>query len=38
MARPNNLVSGDPDLLVISQFGETGIVTMVEFQQILAAL
>ena len=32
------LVSGDPDLLVINQFEGTGIVTMVEFQQILAAM
>jgi putative PIN family toxin of toxin-antitoxin system len=31
------LVTGDPDLLVIGQFGETKIVTMVEFHRVLAA-
>ncbi len=28
------LVTGDPDLLVIKQFGQTSIVTMAEFQQL----
>lgn len=32
------LVTGDPDLLVIGQFGQTKIVKMTEFQQILAEL
>jgi len=30
------LVTGDPDLLVIKQFGQTHIVTMAEFQQLHA--
>lgn len=32
------LVTGDPDLLVISKFGNTKIVTMAEFLQVLVAL
>ncbi len=32
------LVTGDPDLLIIGQFGKTKIVTMAEFQQVLATL
>lgn len=31
------LVTGDPDLLVIGEFGETEIVTMTEFRGVLAA-
>lgn len=31
------LVTGDPDLLVIGQFEKTQIVTMAEFQRVLAA-
>jgi len=32
------LVTGDPDLLVIKQFGQTHIVTMAEFQQLHATV
>ena len=36
--KANYLVTGDPDLLVLGRFGETEIVTMAEFRQVLADL